>query len=277
MKTGIIIPCYNEEKRIDTAAFNAFIQSHEDYHLCFVNDGSKDNTLDVLNTMQRVTPNRVSIVDVKKNAGKAAAVRSGARYLFNREDIDYIGFIDADLSTDFKDFKKLVDTLHNNDELTMVYGSRGKGEGQIERNVLRKLFSQIVKLFIFMILGLPIEDTQCGAKVFKRDIIPLAYDKQFLTRWLFDVEIFLRMKKHFGRKAIMNKMYEQPLERWVHMDDSKLGFKDAIQIPLMLMSIWYSYNLTAQFAATAPQFQLAVNDGFEVYAGDVNWEGRMAA
>ncbi len=277
MKTGIIIPCYNEESRLDVNAFNDFIQSHENYHLCFVNDGSKDNTLGVLNKIQRETPSQVSVVDVKKNAGKAAAVRSGARYLYNRKDVDYIGFIDADLSTDFNDFKKLVDTLHENQELTLVYGSRGKGEGQIERNVLRKLFSQIVKLFIYMILGLPIEDTQCGAKVFKRDIIPLAYDKKFLTRWLFDVEIFLRMKKHFGGKEIMNKMYEQPLERWIHMDDSKLEMKDAIQIPLMLLNIWYAYNVTTQFSTATPQFQLALNEDFEVFTGDLNWNGRMAA
>ncbi|WP_167342804.1 dolichyl-phosphate beta-glucosyltransferase [Nonlabens sp. SY33080] len=259
MKTGIIIPCYNEEKRLDVQAFIEFIQAHENYHLCFVNDGSKDNTLEVLNSIRKNSPQRVSVVDVKKNAGKAAAVRSGARYLYNREDIDYIGFIDADLSTDFKDFKKLVDTLHNNDELTMVYGSRGKGNGTIERNPLRLLFSKIVKMFIFFILGLSIEDTQCGAKVFKRDIIPLAYQQAFLTRWLFDVEIFLRLKKYYGNH-IMNKMHEQALDRWVHVDDSKLGLKDALNIPLQLTQIFYQYNVVNSFAQ--PQF--AVNSGFNV-------------
>ncbi|MDO5981062.1 dolichyl-phosphate beta-glucosyltransferase [Flavivirga spongiicola] len=250
MKTGIIIPCYNEEKRLDVNAFVEFIQSHNEFHLCFVNDGSKDNTLQVLQDVQKQAQTRVSIVDVKKNAGKAAAVRSGARYLFNRQDIDYIGFIDADLSTNFNDFKKLVDTLHNNDNLSLVYGSRGKGEGQIERNLFRNIFSKMVKMIVFLILGLPIEDTQCGAKVFRRNIIPVAYNRSFLTRWLFDVEIFLRLKKHFGSKAIMNKMYEQPLDRWVHVDDSKLGMKDALQIPLMLINIWFSYTVLSIFSNT---------------------------
>ena len=124
-----------------------------------------------------------------------------------------------------------------------VYGSRGKGDGQIERNVMRNVFSKIIKMIVFMILGLPIEDTQCGAKVFRRSAIPLAYDKAFLTRWLFDVEIFMRLKKHFGSKEIMTKMYEQPLQRWVHVDDSKLGMKDAIQIPVKLVQIWVSYTI----------------------------------
>lgn len=247
MKTGIIIPCYNEAKRLNVNTFIEFITTHNSYHLCFVNDGSKDNTLSVLETIQKEAKTRVSIVDVKKNAGKAAAVRSGARYLFNRQDVDYIGFIDADLSTDFSDFKKLVDTLHNNTDLSLVYGSRGKGNGQIERNVFRNLFSKAVKLIVFLILGLPIEDTQCGAKVFKRSIIPVVYNTKFLTRWLFDVEIFIRLKKYFGKAQIMNKMYEQPLDRWVHVEDSKLGLKDAIQIPYKLLSIWFTYKVLEAF------------------------------
>ncbi len=243
MKTGIIIPCYNEEKRLNVKAFTDFITTHTQYHLCFVNDGSKDNTLAVLETIQQKAETRVSIIDVKRNAGKASAVRSGARYLFNRGDINYIGFIDADLSTDFEDFKQLVNTLHNDDKLCMVYGSRGKGEGHIERNFMRNIFSKMVKMIVFLILGLPIKDTQCGAKVFKRYIIPAAYDRAFLTRWLFDVEIFLRLKKHFRSKDIMSRMYEQPLNRWVHVDDSKLGFKDALQIPMRLAQIWLAYNV----------------------------------
>ena len=249
MKTGIIIPCYNEAKRLNVNAFIEFITTHDSYHLCFVNDGSKDDTLSVLETVQKEARTRVSIVDVKKNAGKAAAVRSGARYLFNRQDVDYIGFIDADLSTDFKDFKKLVGTLHNNDNLSLVYGSRGKGDGQIERNVFRNLFSKIVKFIVFLILGLPIEDTQCGAKVFRRNIIPVAYNTKFLTRWLFDVEIFIRLKKHFGKAQIMNRLYEQPLDRWVHVDDSKLGLQDALQIPYKLLSIWFSYTILQAFSS----------------------------
>ncbi len=245
MKTGIIIPCYNEAKRLNTKAFISFIKEHDKYHLCFVNDGSKDNTLEVLNQIKEVVPERVTIIDVKKNAGKAAAVRSGARYLFNRKDLEYIGFIDADLSTDFNDFKKLVESLENNNQLQLVYGSRrsGKNNNGIKRDFFRNLFSTIITFLISFILGLPIKDTQCGAKVFKRNIIPTAYKKPFLSRWLFDVEIFIRLKKHYGSKNVMYRMREQALIRWVHVDDSKLGFKDAIKIPLLLLQIWFKYSL----------------------------------
>ena len=140
MKTGIIIPCYNEEKRLNVQAFIDFIKTHDNYHLCFVNDGSKDNTLEVLDQIKEARTIKVSIIDMKRNKGKAAAVRAGARYLFNRQDVDYIGFIDADLSTDFEDFKRLVSTIHQNNELALVYGSRGLGGDNIKKDPLRKLF-----------------------------------------------------------------------------------------------------------------------------------------
>ena len=65
MKTGIIIPCYNEEKRLNVQAFIDFIKTHDNYHLCFVNDGSKDNTLAVLDQIKEARTIKVSIIDMK--------------------------------------------------------------------------------------------------------------------------------------------------------------------------------------------------------------------
>jgi len=241
MKTGIIIPCYNEASRLNSKAFVDFILTNDDYHLCFVNDGSKDNTLQILNSLQSTCPSKITVLDSKLNEGKATAVRSGANFLYNKEDINYIGFIDADLSTDFEDFDRLVQSLKSNKELKMIYGSRRKG-GNIERSFFRGFLSKIIKSIIYLILGLPIEDTQCGAKVFRRDLIPVAFEQSFLTRWLFDVEIFIRIKNIYGQE-IMEVTREQALERWVHVDDSKLGVKDSLLIPYRLLTIWLAYNL----------------------------------
>lgn len=252
MKTGIIIPCYNEEKRLDQQAFVQFINENSDYHLCFVNDGSKDNTLQVLQSMKNESPFGISIVDVKKNVGKATAVRAGVRYLYNREDIAHIGFMDADLSTDFRDFKDLVKTLKSEDKLSVVFGSRNSGGKGIKRDLFRNVFSKIVKSFILLILGLPIRDTQCGAKVFSRSIVPVVYGEAFISRWLFDVEIFLRLKKFLGKNEVMNHICEQPLMRWVHVDDSKLGLKDSLEIPARLLHIWATYNVLNNFSLVKP-------------------------
>lgn len=252
MKTGIIIPCYNEENRLNKEAFVSFIKENNDYHLCFVNDGSKDNTIKVLQEMKSQATNDISIVDVKKNVGKATAVRAGVRYLYNKKDIAYIGFIDADLSTDFRDFKDLVKTLKSEKELSVVFGSRNHGGKGIKRDLFRGLFSKIVKSFILFILGLPIRDTQCGAKVFSRSIVPVVYGEAFISRWLFDVEIFLRLKKHLGKSEVMSHIFEQPLMRWEHVEDSKLGLRDALEIPTRLLHIWATYNVFNSFNLMKP-------------------------
>ena len=263
MKTGIIIPCYNEEKRLNQEAFVSFILENADYHLCFVNDGSKDKTLEVLHSMKAQAPQAISIVDVKKNSGKATAVRAGARFLYSLPHIANIGFMDADLSTDFRDFEDLVKTLKEDDKM-VVFGSRNAiGSGTIERNFFRNIFSKFVKQFILLILGLPIRDTQCGAKVFTRSIIPVIYDDAFVSRWLFDVEIFLRLKKHLGRERTIKNIFEQPLMRWVHVDDSKLGMVDALKIPANLAQIWLNYTVSNRYGAVSknqtPIFTLETN------------------
>ncbi len=243
MKTGIIIPCYNEEKRLDQQAFVSFIKENEDYHLCFVNDGSKDDTLNVLYAMKDMAPRSISVIDVKKNSGKATAVRAGARFLYSQPYISNIGFIDADLSTDFKDFKDLVKTLEKENKI-MVFGSRNSGgSSKIERDFMRNVLSKFIKQFILLILGMSIRDTQCGAKVFRKDIVPVICKDAFLSKWLFDVEIFLRLKRHLGSENVMKRITEQPLMRWVHVDDSKLGTKDALVIPAKLTQIWLTYNV----------------------------------
>ena len=257
MKTAIIIPCYNEETRINKTAFENFIHSSEKYHLCFVNDGSKDKTLDVLKAIQQTDQQKVSVIDMKRNSGKAAAVRAGARYLHTKSDIEHIGFIDADLSTDFEDFIALDNTLKRNATLKMVFGSRAKdanGDG-IKKDPLRAIFSKVIKMCVFLILGLPIQDTQCGAKVFKKELVAVIYAKSFLSKWLFDVEMFIRLKKYMGGKTqIMQVIHEQALNRWVHVDDSKLGLKDSLEIPLRLVVIWFNYSVLAHIGeATAAE------------------------
>lgn len=244
MKTGIIIPCYNEENRLNVNAFMEFANKKNQYHLCFVNDGSSDDTITVLKKIQETNPRKISIVDVKRNAGKASAVRSGAQYLYSRGDIRFIGFIDADLSTDFEDFGSLLQTLKNDEKLDFVFGSRAKNVSKaIEKDKVRGVISKMINLLIVAILGLFIQDTQCGAKVFRAHLVPVLFERKFYSRWLFDVEMFLKLKKFYGKSTIMTKILEQPLKRWVHMEDSKLGLKDSLEIPYRLLSIWFNYSV----------------------------------
>lgn len=241
---GVVIPCYNEEYRIKKSEFFSFIDQNPSYHLCFVNDGSTDNTLGVLQKLASERPDNISVYDCPQNGGKAEAVRQGMLHLAKDTEFNYIGFLDADLSTDLADFDGLVQTLSDPDSnFEMVNGSRIARMGaNIHKDGARQIISKTINLIIRKILGMPFQDTQCGAKVMTPKIAKIVFKQKFLTRWLFDVEIFMRLKKEFGSEAAIAMLCEQPLKRWVHEDGSKLSMKDSIKILGQLMQIALSYR-----------------------------------
>lgn len=227
---GIVIPCYNEEERLLGAEFKEFVHKNLGYHLCFVNDGSKDNTLGVLEELRKGNEDRISIYNCEKNGGKAEAVRLGMLHLAKQNQYNFIGFLDADLSTNFDDFKVLANEISNS-TFQIVSGSRMTRMGaDIAKESARAIISKTVNFIIRQTLGMNFKDTQCGAKIMTKEIVEKTFQKKFLTKWLFDVEIFMRMKKVYGTQVAQTLICEKPLNRWVHMDGSKLSFKDSFKI-----------------------------------------------
>jgi CheY-like chemotaxis protein len=239
---GIVIPCYNEEQRLISTDFEAFAHKNLGYHLCFVNDGSTDNTLEELRWLRDSNPTNVSVHNCAKNGGKAEAVRQGVQHLIKDPQFDYVGFLDADLSTDFRDFNDLVKTVEKSD-FKIVSGSRIERMGaDIAKKSTRKFVSKTINLLTKKVLGMPFKDTQCGAKIMDRDIASRMFKEKFITKWLFDVEVFMRMKKFYGRGYAQELICEQPLQRWVHSDGSKKSWKNSIQIFGQLAQIALHYK-----------------------------------
>lgn len=245
---AIIIPCYNESKRLAQSKFMSFAQSNPNYVLCFVNDGSKDNTLEIISDMAAQFEN-ILAVDMPQNGGKANAVRFGMLYAANNlSDVEYVGFLDADLATSLEEMKKMGTFIDRNDYFSLVAGSRIVRLGvDIQRFGFRKIASKVIQQFIGLILQLNFQDTQCGAKMFRKDIIDLVFAQEFKTDWLFDVEVFLRIRKAFGKVYAQNHIYEYPLQRWVNAEGSKVSMKEIIRTPIMLMKIAYNYNLSTSY------------------------------
>ncbi|WP_298553448.1 response regulator [uncultured Algibacter sp.] len=239
---GVVIPCYNEEERLLSKEFIDFVDSNLGYHLCFVNDGSTDKTLEVLNNLKKDRETNISVYNCEKNGGKAEAVRQGVLHLAKDPQLDYIGYLDADLSTDFRDFDDLVKTIETSD-FKIVSGSRMSRMGaDITKESARKIISKTINLIIRTILGMPFNDTQCGAKIMDKDIVKHMFNDKFISAWIFDVEIFIRMRKHYGKKKAISYICEQPLKRWIHADGSKLSMKDSIKIVGQLGQIALHYK-----------------------------------
>lgn len=244
IKYAAVIPCYNEEDRFQYEKFLAFAKANKDVLLCFVNDGSKDKTLAVLNGIQYECSDNISVLSLDKNSGKSEAVRQGMLYVYENFTADLIGFLDADLATTLEEWLKMAEHKLEMNQYGAIVGSRIMRLGaNIVRDDNRSLASFVVKQGIKFILKTSFQDTQCGAKIFSRNIVPFLFSKKFLTPWLFDVEIFLRLQQKFGKTTLQYGVLEYPLMEWTEIGGSKLKLKDTIKIPLQLMRLYYLYDV----------------------------------
>ncbi len=242
MKKGIVIPCYNEANRLQLDRFQNFIDNNKSYILCFVNDGSKDETLEQLEDFRTGNESLVIIENLAINQGKAEAVRNGVQALLALSDVETIGYLDADLATGFEDYMRLENQIHTEGK-NMVFGSRKMDDSEgIERSAFRKFASWVIGMMIKVLIGMPINDTQCGAKVFTRALARDIFDRSFLSRWLFDVEIFIRINNKFS-KASMEVIKEVALDQWEEVEGSKITMRDTLKFPLALLEIGYDYKL----------------------------------
>lgn len=234
--TAIIIPCYNEGKRLNQQAFLSFLDSYSNYHLFLVDDGSTDNTFKVLTELQTQNPTQISTLKNNKNLGKGESVRNGMIAAYNDEKFSQIGFLDADLSTPLTEFVSLTDFLTQHNKKA-VFGSRLKRVGaNIDRSPIRHLVGRFFATLIGWTIKIPFYDTQCGAKVFSSDVVPTIISTPFVSRWLFDVEIILRLKQLLG-KEVTSLLYEYPINTWNEVEGSKITWKDSLKIPVELLRI----------------------------------------
>lgn len=224
-KTAIIIPCYNESERFRVKEFDAYIGTKGNVYFIFVNDGSTDNTREIINGLYCSYPDRIIFIDLEKNCGKAESVRRGILKALEMN-FDKIGYLDADLSTPLCALDKLCGLL-DNPETKIVMGARVKLLGRkIERKTSRHYLGRIFAACASIILGVPVYDTQCGAKFFKntKDLNEV-FSTPFASKWIFDVEILARfklIKQNESKRWIEESVVEYPLEEWVHVSGSHL-------------------------------------------------------
>ena len=166
-KTYIIVPCFNEAARLRGDAFEGFAGEHPDIRFVFVDDGSTDDTLRVLQDLEARCPDVGIVVSQPRNRGKAEAVRVGMNRAFS-EGATYAGYWDADLATPLDEIPAFVDVLDAHPRVQMLLGSRVKLLGRsIERRAIRHYFGRVAATAISVTLKLPVYDTQCGAKLFR--------------------------------------------------------------------------------------------------------------
>ena len=243
----VVVPCYNEASRLRTDAFAAFLESAQsrDTQLLFVNDGSRDATLSVLQALRSRFPARILVLDKQPNGGKAEAVRHGMLHALALGDSEITGFWDADLATPLAQIPDLAAVLLRDPQLTMVFGSRVRLLGRaIHRQPLRHYLGRCFATTASVLLRLPIYDTQCGAKLFRATPeLGVVLADPFQSRWIFDVELLARfMARHRGDPAsVRDQIYEYPLPEWTDVAGSKVGSMDFFKAFGELFRIYRRY------------------------------------
>jgi dolichyl-phosphate beta-glucosyltransferase len=241
----MVVPCYNEELRLPVDQFQRFLCESQ-IRFVFVDDGSRDKTLDRLESLRKDHPDRVFVLRSPANQGKAEAVRMGLNFALEQE-ADYVGYWDADLATPLDAIPQFMAVFSERPDLDMVFGSRVKLLGRhVHRKTGRHYLGRVFATVVSVMLRLPVYDTQCGAKIFR--VRPETRDltaESFRSRWVFDVELLARYLRQQGSAtAAAQRIYEYPLHVWEDVGDSKVKPFDFFVALRDVIRIYWKYIRT---------------------------------
>lgn len=181
MKLSIVVPCYNEGKDIvkNIEKVKEYLKSKDINHeLILVDDGSTDNTADLIKSIEGI-----SAFSYSPNKGKGYAVKYGITQATG----DYTLFMDADLSTDLSAIEKVIELAPN---YNFIVGSRHAKGSVIKKKqpVFRVFIGWCCRVLVKMLFHTKLKDTQCGFKAFKTDVAKKIVSKQLINNFAFDVE-----------------------------------------------------------------------------------------
>jgi len=218
MKLSVVLPCYNEEKVIRQTVESVFAwmqKSHIDGEVVVTEDGSKDGSRAILDTLQRQYSN-LRIVAHEKNMGYASSLRDGC----DAATSENIAFMDSDGQFDPADLSTLLSYVREN---TIIAGIRMKRADHFGRIINSRLFNQ----FACIVLGIRVKDIDCGMKVFPSEVWKKVRPT-YATGALFNAELFYNAK----RNHISN--VQVPIHHYPRLHGKATGAKISIIVKTFL-------------------------------------------
>ncbi len=232
MKLSVIIPAYNEERRLPKTlkSVDEYLKRQDyQYEIIVVNDGSKDKTAEIVENLKSQIAN-LKLIDRKENRGKGYSVKEG---MLNAQG-EYRIFMDADNSTSIDQIEKMWPWFEKGFDI--VIGSRDIKGAVLDppQPFIRRFVGEVFKFIRMLICDLyTLHDTQCGFKCFTKRSAEAIFPKTRIERFAFDVEILLIAKK------LGFKIKEIPVY-WKNDLESKVKLKSALKMGLDLFKIrWY--------------------------------------
>ena len=199
MNLSITIPAYNEEKRIGPTLkeYTTFFrklkrQKQLDFEIIVVLNDCRDNTLSIVKEFEKKFK-EIRHLEFKRS-GKGFAITEGFRDALKRKN-DLIGFVDSDMSTSPETFYDLIVNINDNDG---VIANRYDKNSIIypKQQLMRRIVSRTGNLIIRTLFLFPYKDTQCGAKLFRKNVIQKLVDIIDLTEWAYDVNLLYLCRKY---------------------------------------------------------------------------------
>ena len=230
MKLSVIIPAYNEAERLPSTLEEAYgwltEKLPDDFEIIVVDDGSSDGT--VKQTREMITTHPLLKMLVQpQNRGKGAAVKRGM--LEASGDIRL--FMDADHSTHIREAEKVLTAVNNSAEVVIASRQHPESDISVHQSWLREHMGQSFNFIMRSIVGLKMEDTQCGFKAFTAKAAEDIFSRQKLEGFSFDVELlFLASKLGYQIAEIPVEWINEPNSRVRMIADPVLMFADVVRI-----------------------------------------------
>ena len=236
---SIIFPLYNEEQRLK-ASFNHilnFIKKKPAFkiEIIFVDDGSDDNSYELINRFVKNSSKnnkiKFKIIKSKKNLGKGSALKLGIK----KAQYDWILTTDMDMSVSLFQISDWLTKKFINKKHLVYFGSRTHKKSIVKKNFFRNILGDIMRFLVSSILNIKIRDTQCGYKLYKKNVAKIIFSRLRNDGFDHDLELVLLLKS----KRI--KIIELPV-KWKHKHNSRLNiFWDPIKMFIGILIIRFRY------------------------------------
>lgn len=238
IKLSIIIPAYNEEKRIlpSLEKIYNFILSNKQFTPCeiiIVNDGSTDTTEKIVNSFINSHEDKNIFLKIinQPNTGKGGAVKKGVLNSLG----EFILFSDADLSTPIEELNMFFKYINDYD---VVIANRADPKSNIikRQNIIRETMGKIFNKIIQSILNIKFKDTQCGFKLFKKDAAYFLFNKMKINGFAFDAEIIF-LCQLFNLKVIALPV------KWINSELTKVHIiKDSFKMLIDVIKVRFLFK-----------------------------------
>ena len=233
------MPAYNESSHIAVSVaetIKTFTEFGCDWELLVIDDGSTDNTFEILTSLVQRYPHQLIVKRNPYNLGKGRALKKSLRYTHG----DYIVFLDADLDLHPIQIQTLFDIMRL-DDADIVIGSKMHPNSQVSYPLQRKAMSLGYYLLVKLLFGLPCHDTQTGLKLFKAEVLRRVFPRILVQKFAFDLELLVNAH-HLGYRIAEAPIVLAPQRRY-----DRIGARSVLVTTWDTLAVFYRMHIVKYY------------------------------